>query len=155
MSSEKNSRRINLCFKLSSPDQQKAHKILLEVENKTQYITDLILSNNDIAYEAKGSTTKELLKEALLEILPDYLANHPVGRPTAAAVEAPETVESVFEEDIAVAEEDNEKQHPQETSAVEEYEVEAEPVNTDNSDAEDLGVDSTFLDGLMSLMGDF
>lgn len=157
MSNEKNSRRINLCFKLSSPDQLRAHKILLEVENKTQYITDLILSNSDVTYEAKGTTTKEALKEVLMEILPTYMATHAAGRAPAAAVVAESSEQAMFEDQSDFENERKEEQHPHEASAVE------DSINgSEDSASEDFGimneesgeVDSVFLDGLMSLMPD-
>ena len=67
MSSEKNARRINLCFKLSSVDQLLAYKILSSQENKTEYVTALILNANNTP-----AKKPDLSQEEILDLLRRY-----------------------------------------------------------------------------------
>lgn len=126
MSSEKNSRRINLSFKISSPEQNQAFEILNNVSNKTEFITQLILQNKGIEYDAKGKTTKELIKEALIELLPtaqfqglfpqqSIVTARPAPSVDAKAAEEMAELAATF--DRPVVEGENENQHPLEANA--------------------------------------
>lgn len=165
MSSEKNSRRINLSFRLSSPDQLKAYEILNGVENKTQFITDLVLRNSDVEYVSKGTTTKEMLREVLKELLPKYMASYTAAHsvPAAAAVEEreePQRSAPKVEEDaplfsvpsLDVGE--KEEQHPLIADAVEENDIVSDTDSDTAGDASALDVDSDFMMGLLEMMGD-
>lgn len=77
MSEKNSSRRINLSFKQSSPEQMQAYELLSGMESKTEYVTQLVLSNAGIEPKQKNGNvlTREDLRAVLTELLPQILAN--------------------------------------------------------------------------------
>lgn len=74
MSNKNSSCRINLSFKHSSPEQMAAYEILNKVENKTEYVAQLVLTATGTEVPRKADPlTREDLRAILTELLPGML----------------------------------------------------------------------------------
>ena len=74
MSNKNSSCRINLSFKHSSPEQMAAYEILNKVENKTEYVAQLVLTATGTEDPRKAEPlTREDLRAILTELLPGML----------------------------------------------------------------------------------
>ena len=74
MSNKNSSCRINLSFKHSSPEQMAAYEILNKVENKTEYVAQLVLTATGTEVPRKAEPlTREDLRAILTELLPGML----------------------------------------------------------------------------------